>query len=80
VQEHHGPVFVGVLVDGDPGPHASQQPRQAILALAQRQRQQVLAVKLQQVEGLEDGIGNTAAPGRKVAWERGTGRVSMPRR
>jgi hypothetical protein len=33
VQEDHGAVLFGVLVDGDPGPHARQQPRHAVLAL-----------------------------------------------
>jgi hypothetical protein len=39
-------------VTGDPDLHAGQQPRQARLALDERQRPQVLAIKLQQVERL----------------------------
>ena len=69
--EHHGAVLVGVLVDGDTDLHAGQQPRQAILALAERQRPVVDPVELQQVESLQDGAlirprlwsaANTATP------------------
>jgi hypothetical protein len=48
---------------------ARQQPRQAILALPERQRPIVDAVEFQQIEGLQDGIGDTAAPVERV--ERG---------
>jgi hypothetical protein len=50
-----------VLVERDPCRHPGQQPRQPILAPAERQRP-IDPVKLQQVEGLEDGIGDTAPP------------------
>jgi hypothetical protein len=60
MQEHHGAVLVGVLVDGDPNLHAGQQPRQAILALAERQRTVVDPIELQQVEGTRDSTGRFA--------------------
>jgi hypothetical protein len=60
VQEDHGAVFVGVLIDGDLRLRPGQQPRQARLALAQRQRPQILALRLQQVERLQDGRAHRA--------------------
>jgi hypothetical protein len=62
MQEHQLAPGIGVLVERYPEVHAGQQSRQAILALAERQRPIVDPVHLQEVEGLQDGIGDTAAP------------------
>ena len=60
-----------MLVERDPDLHAGQQPRQAGLALGQRQRPKVLAVELQQVEGLQDGS-------RTVPWRCKASKIATP--
>jgi hypothetical protein len=60
VLEHGDTILVGMLVEHDPGGRARQQLRQLRLALAERQRPKILAVELQQVEGMEDCVGRRA--------------------
>jgi hypothetical protein len=51
VREHGGPVLVQVLHQLEAGCRAGDQPRQCALAQLERAPAQVLAVKLEQVEG-----------------------------
>jgi hypothetical protein len=45
---------------------ANQEPRQACLALAEHHRSQILTVKLQQVERLQDGLPHRAVAVQSV--------------
>jgi hypothetical protein len=56
VAEHGRTIIVGVLVERDPDRHTGKQPRQAILALAERQGPEVFAIELQQIERIEDRV------------------------
>jgi hypothetical protein len=51
-----------VLIQGDPGLHAGQQPRQPGLALGERQGPEVRAIDPQQIERIEDRVASRVPP------------------
>jgi hypothetical protein len=55
-----------VFVEHNAGRHASQEPRQALLALAQRQRAEILPVQFKQIEGLQDRLADLPAPVERI--------------
>jgi hypothetical protein len=56
--EDRGAVVGSLLAQDDANAPARQQPRQALLAVAQRQRSKVFAVDLQEVESVQHGLRN----------------------
>jgi hypothetical protein len=56
-----GAILVGVVAKDDAEPAPAQQPRQPLLAVVQGQAAEVLAVELQQMEGIQHGLGDGAA-------------------
>jgi hypothetical protein len=60
VPEHGGAVYVRVLVDLDPRRRASEEPRQARLALAQRLGAKILTIEFHEVKRLQDGLPHRA--------------------
>jgi hypothetical protein len=60
VHEEQGAVLVVMLAEDDADPPAKQ-PGQPLLAVAQRQVPKILAVKLQEVQGVQHGLADGAA-------------------
>jgi len=58
--EDGGAVIIGVVAQHDAEPATAQKPRQPLLAVAQRHAAEVLAVELQEVEGVQHGLGDGA--------------------
>jgi hypothetical protein len=64
--EHQLAGRIGVLAEGNAGRNASQQPRQTLFALAERQRAEILPVEFQEVEGLQDRLAHLAAAVERI--------------
>jgi hypothetical protein len=63
LQQDRGAILVGMLAQDDAQPPLAHKSRQALLAVAQRQAAEVLAVELQKVvEGVQHGLADGAAP------------------
>jgi hypothetical protein len=69
-----------VLVDRDPDLHADQQPREAILAPAERQRPVVNPVELQQVRIGRDRLGASEIAKALKVDRRQSSAYARPRR
>ena len=60
--EHRQPIFGDVFVKPDASLSIAQQTRQRSLAVEKRATTQILAIMLNQVEGIEDRGSTTASP------------------
>jgi hypothetical protein len=58
--------MVGVLAEDDADPPLAQQPRQPLLAVAERQPTQIDAVQLQKVECVQHRLGDGAAAVERI--------------
>jgi hypothetical protein len=55
-----------VVAQHDANAPPRQQPRQALLAVAQRHDAEVLTIQLQEIEGVEHRLGDGAVPGERM--------------
>jgi hypothetical protein len=76
VPEGRGAVLVGVVAQNDAEPAPAEQPRQALLAVDQRQSAEVLAAELEQVKAVR--IASLTVPRR--CWASNTATQSGPHR
>jgi hypothetical protein len=66
VHEKQSAVLGGVVAEDDADAPPTQQPRQPLLAVSQRQPAKVLTVELQKVEGVQHGLAGGAAAVERI--------------
>jgi hypothetical protein len=66
VQEQHRAVLVGVVAENDAEPSFAHQPRQPLLAVAQRQGAEVLAAEFEEIESVQHCLADGATAVERV--------------